>query len=167
MQLVDTRRSERRALTGVGVQLSPWSLQAGQVPDSLPYGGEPGSLPGSATCENLTPVGQRPAKPHTLRQPGATPGPATDGRVRKLEKRPGREPGEFVGSTPTSANFGPVVQRHDTSPTCWGRWFNSIRDHCWFFGLWRYSSYKKISRLSSKEPVTARASHWRGQEFFS
>jgi hypothetical protein len=72
------------------------------VRDSLPYGGEPGSLPGSATFENLTPVGQRPAKPHTLRPPGATPGPATDDRVRKLEKRPGREPGEFVGSTPTS-----------------------------------------------------------------
>ena len=50
------------------------------------------------------------------------------GRVRKQEKRPGREPGDFVGSTPTSVIFGPVVQRHDTSPTCWRRWFNSIRD---------------------------------------
>ena len=75
VQLVDTRRSERRARTGLGVRLSPWSLesqakmlshndnftgasdssnetpaavQAGQVPDSLSYGGEPGSLPGSA-----------------------------------------------------------------------------------------------------------------------
>jgi hypothetical protein len=35
VQLVDTRRSERRALTGLGVQLSPWSLQAGQVSDWL------------------------------------------------------------------------------------------------------------------------------------
>ena len=35
VQLVDTRRSERRALRGLGVRLSPWSLQVGQVSDSL------------------------------------------------------------------------------------------------------------------------------------
>lgn len=33
--LADTRRSERRARMGVGVQISPWSLQTGQVPDRL------------------------------------------------------------------------------------------------------------------------------------
>ena len=87
--------------------------------------------------------------------------------------RQGRRPTGFhkagmPGSLPGSANeIDPVVKRHDTSTTCWGRWFNSIRDYCWFFGLWRYSSYKKISRLSSKEPVTAKASQVGGQEFFS
>ena len=52
-------------------------------------------------------MGQRPARSHKPRRPGATPGLATDDRVRKLEKRPGREPGEFVGSTPTSVTSIP------------------------------------------------------------
>ena len=50
----------------------------------------------------MTQVGQCPVEPHKLQPPGATPGPATYSRVRNLEKRPGREPGDFVGSTPTS-----------------------------------------------------------------
>ncbi len=47
----DMRRSERRAIHGVGVQLSPWLLKLR--------------------------VGQRPLEPHKLDEPGATPGPAT------------------------------------------------------------------------------------------
>ncbi len=89
------------------------------------------------------------------------------GRVRKQEKRPGREPGDFVGSNPTSVSFGPVLKRKDTSPTCWRRWFNSIRDHCWFFGLWRYLSYKKISRLSLEGTCHCEGLASRGQELFS
>lgn len=80
VQLVDTRCSERRALRGLGVQISPWS--------SLFF------------CRR----GRRPTGFHKAGTPGSLPGPAIDvmGRVRKLEKRPGREPGDFVGSTPTS-----------------------------------------------------------------
>jgi hypothetical protein len=49
---------------------------------------------------------------HKPEPPGATPGPATfSGRVRKSEKRSRRGRGDFVGSTPTSVNNGPVVQR--------------------------------------------------------
>lgn len=56
----------------------------------------------SALQQILTQVGQCPVKAHNLRPPGATPGPATVyDRVRKQEKRSGREPDDFVGSTPT------------------------------------------------------------------
>ena len=58
------------------------------------------------------------------------------GRVRKLEKRPGREPGDFVGSTPTSVTRPPtrgqqghVVQREDASMACWRSGFESRRVH--------------------------------------
>ncbi len=34
----------------------------------------------------------------------------------------------WVRLPPRSLNKDPVVQWHDTSPTCWRRWFNSIRD---------------------------------------
>ena len=133
VQLVDTRRSERRAHTGLGVRLSPWSLEMrcrrGWRQTGFHKAGVPVRFRGLQLKLILTQVGQCPVKAHNLRQPGATPGPATCGRVRKLEKRPAREAGDFVGSTPTSATCGPVVKRHDTSPTCWKRWFNSIRDH--------------------------------------
>jgi hypothetical protein len=56
VQLVDTRRSERRALTGLGVRLSPWSLESQQQTKQ---------------------GGQCPVEPHKLQVPGATPGPAT------------------------------------------------------------------------------------------
>ena len=59
---------------------------------------------------SLTQVSQCSVEPHKLGPPGATPGPATFGRVRKLAKRRGREPRDFVGSTPTQAT-DPVVQR--------------------------------------------------------
>ena len=36
------------------------------------------------------------------------------GRVRKLAKRPGREPGDFVGSTPTSVI--PIPWSNGTTP---------------------------------------------------
>jgi hypothetical protein len=67
--MVDTRRSERRAFTGLGVRLSPWSLRSGL---------EPGFQHG--LIRRPTPVRIRP--------------PQLVGRVRKLAKRPGREPGE-------------------------------------------------------------------------
>ena len=56
----NTRRSERRALMGVGVRVSPWLLS-----------------------DESTRVSQCSVEPHKLRTPGATPGPATCGRVRK------------------------------------------------------------------------------------
>jgi hypothetical protein len=62
VQLVDTRRSERRALTGLGVRLSPWSLESHQQTKQ---------------------GGQCPVEPHKLQAPGATPGPATGRRQRK------------------------------------------------------------------------------------
>ena len=54
-------------LHGVGVRVSPWSL-------------------------NLTQASQCSAEFHKLSPSGATPEPATYGRVRKLAKRRGREP---------------------------------------------------------------------------
>ena len=47
------------------------------------------------------------AEPHKLGRLGATPGPAIQsvGRVRKLAKRLGREPGDFAGSTPVSTTL--------------------------------------------------------------
>jgi hypothetical protein len=52
MELVDMRRSERRALSGVGVRLSPWSLRSTQA-------------------------SQRSSGPHKPGPSGATPEPAT------------------------------------------------------------------------------------------
>jgi hypothetical protein len=49
VELADTRRSERRALTGVGVRLSPWSLRSG-----LEFGFQHGLI------SRLTPVRIRP-----------------------------------------------------------------------------------------------------------
>jgi hypothetical protein len=56
---------------------------------------------------DMTQVSQCSAGPHKPGPPGATPGPAIckndiHGRVRKQAKRRGREPRDFVGSTPTS-----------------------------------------------------------------
>src|SRR5438132_1658195 len=68
VELEDTRRSERRAVTGVGVRLSPWSLRSG-----LESGFQHGLI------SRRAPVRIRP--------------PQLDGRVRKPAKRPGREPG--------------------------------------------------------------------------
>jgi hypothetical protein len=59
----------------------------------------------------LTRVGWCPAEFHMLSRPGSTPGPAIFDRVRKLAKRRGREPRDFVGSTPTSVTCDRVVQR--------------------------------------------------------
>ena len=67
-------------------------------------------------------MSQRSTEPHKLGRPGATPGPAIYfvGRVRKPEKRLGREPSDFAGSTPVSTTLfvDRVVQRlrhlHDT-----------------------------------------------------
>src|SRR4051812_36988679 len=42
-------------------------------------------------------------------------------------------------------SIGPVVQRHDTSPTCWKRWFNSIRDH-FLIGLQVYWWHAAVVR---------------------
>ena len=53
VQLVDTRCSERRALTGLGVRLSPWSLvmrcRRGWRPTGSHKAGLHGSIPGPAT----------------------------------------------------------------------------------------------------------------------
>jgi hypothetical protein len=78
VQLVDTRRSERRARTGLGVRLSPWSLRERltarfkqKAPSPRPSLGGPGE--GGVTTQG----GQCPVEPHKLQAPGATPGPAT------------------------------------------------------------------------------------------
>ena len=87
MEPADTRRSERRAVNGVGVRLSPWSLRSGL---------EPGCQHG--LISRMTPVRIRP--------------PQLDGRVRKSAKRPGREPGERLWVRfPPRLLDGPVVQR--------------------------------------------------------
>ena len=57
VELADTRRSERRALRGVGVRLSPWSLNGSRL--------------------SMTQVSQCSAEPHKLGPSGATPEPAT------------------------------------------------------------------------------------------
>lgn len=52
-ELADARRSERRARSGVGVQLSPWLLQhcrCGRRPVGFHKLDLPGSIPGPATC---------------------------------------------------------------------------------------------------------------------
>ena len=96
VELADTRRSERRA--------------ARHGSSTLPLVTDVDG-PGRQTQ-----VSQCSAGPHKPGPPGATPGPAIckhdiHGRVRKQAKRRGREPRDFVGSTPTSATRDPVVQR--------------------------------------------------------
>src|SRR6516165_5479876 len=87
VKLVDTRRSDRRAINGMGVRLSPWSLRSG-----LESGFQRGLI------SRTTPVQIRP--------------PQLDGRVRKSAKRPGREPGESLWVRfPPRLLFDPVVQR--------------------------------------------------------
>src|SRR5262249_45355068 len=86
------RSSEGRARKGVGVQLSPWSLHCrlGRCLTDSHKVGVPGSIPGPATPSA---GGPGPAGAHNSGELGATPRPATaSGRVRKLAKRPGREP---------------------------------------------------------------------------
>ena len=80
---------------------------------------------------HLTPVGQRPAEPHTLRPPGATPGPAIlNDRVRKLRQSDQVESLVilWVRLPPRSLKI-PWSNGDDTCVTCRRRWFNSIRDH--------------------------------------
>jgi hypothetical protein len=67
VQLVDTRRSERRAHTGLGVRLSPWSLERQRN-------------------EQIQQGGQCPVEPHKLQVPGATPGPATNPRSTEVTR---------------------------------------------------------------------------------
>src|SRR5262245_1374123 len=78
VQLVDTRRSERRAHSGLGVRLSPWSLEMrcrrGWRPTGFHKAGVPVRFRGLQLKSILTQVGQCPAK---ARRQGATPGPAT------------------------------------------------------------------------------------------
>jgi hypothetical protein len=114
VQLVDTRRSERRACSGLGVRLSPWSFdircRRGWRPTGSHKAGRPVRFRGLQLTQTLTQVGQRPVKAHTLRLPGATPGPATSWPSTQTGKaadhrhsRRCPEPGDFVGSTPNSA----------------------------------------------------------------
>ena len=81
------RRSERRAVTGMGVRLFPWSLGAG------------------LTQFTLTQADQCPAGPHKPSSSGATPEPATclQPSTQILAKRSGREPDDFASSTLASA----------------------------------------------------------------
>ena len=121
-------------------QLSTFKFQlkcrCGRCPAGSHKASLPGSIPGPATetrhrgwasaQRGLISLDGRVRHPDTR-----TPGPATliDGRVRKPPaKRPARESGDFVGSTPPRLLTGPVVQRQGASPTCWQRWFDSIRD---------------------------------------
>jgi hypothetical protein len=133
VQLVDTRRSERRARAGLGVRLSPWSLGMWCRRGWRPIGFHKAGVPVRFRGLQLNLIRRRWASARRRLITFACQVQLLDlplhGRVRKREKRPVRETGDSVGSTPTSATCGPVVKRHDTSPTCWRRWFNSIRDH--------------------------------------
>ena len=73
-------------LHGVGVRVSPWSL-------------------------NLTQASQCSAEFHKLSPSGATPEPATYGRVRKLAKRRGREPRVCEFDSHSGHSIDPVVQQ--------------------------------------------------------
>ncbi len=97
-QLVDARRSERRALRDweFDSPLGHWTLQARQVPNGLSYGRCARFDTGACNSR----VGQCSAGFHKPGSPGATPGPATtgyanwhSGEVESLVP---------VGSTPTS-----------------------------------------------------------------
>ena len=89
VELADTRRSERRAARHGSSTLPLVTDRRRHRPI------------------DMTQVSQCSAGPHKPGPPGATPGPAIckndiHGRVRKQAKRRGREPRDFVGSTPTS-----------------------------------------------------------------
>jgi hypothetical protein len=92
--------------SGVGVRFSPWSLRSGL---------EPGFQHG--LISRSTPVRIRPPQFH--------------GRVRKVEKRPGREPGESlrVRFPPRLLLMIPLSSGKDSWPTSRQRWFESIRDY--------------------------------------
>ena len=83
VQLVDTRRSERRAHSGLGVRLSPWSFvihcRRGWRPTGSHKAGHSVQFRGLQLGLQAitTQVGQRSVKAHNLRQSGATPEPAT------------------------------------------------------------------------------------------
>ena len=125
-------------ISGLGVQLSSWSLQVGRRTTDSHKAGLPGSSPGPATVNRQ----RRWARPSgasyapTVRCDtwtghfGARGKRRQEGRVRKH-----RQSGQveslvnlWVQLPPRSLLCGPVVQWHDNSPTCWRRWFNSIRD---------------------------------------
>ena len=86
----------------MGVQVSPWSLflQAGRCPADPHKVRAPGSIPGPAT------TGRASARPRFMASVGQVRllGPALAAEYANPEKRPSREGGDFVGSTPTSAN---------------------------------------------------------------
>jgi hypothetical protein len=98
-----TREVQSLVPSGVGVQLSPWSLSQ----DGLEFGSSAVSYavrrrfdPGS--CDSSR-VGQCSAVAHNHSRSGATPEPGTcSAEYANPVKRSGREPGDFVGSTPTS-----------------------------------------------------------------
>ena len=115
VQLVDTRRSERRALAGLGVRLSPWSMGVKSGELRVRRRREPLlALDTQLLSHNFpsTQVDQSPAGSHKPGLSGATPEPAIETLMspsgvsrpstQTSAKRPGREPGDFVGSTPTS-----------------------------------------------------------------
>jgi hypothetical protein len=141
---------------GVGVQLSPWSLicRLGRCLTDSHKVGVPGSIPGPATS---TAGGRGPAGVYFPGELGATPRPATaSGRVRKLAKRPGREPvilwvrlpprllqrsrGPAAktpgphpgndGSSPSGITEGLLVQRQDTGFARRESGFKSPAVHC-------------------------------------
>ena len=93
VQLEDTRRSERRARKGLGVQISPWSLlglQARQVPNWLraPSEGWSGRCArfDTGACNLETCCGWASAQPGliSLDRRVRPPDPPLDDRVRKL-----------------------------------------------------------------------------------
>ena len=110
VELVDTRRSERRAaLAALGVRISPWSLthcRRGRCPTDSHEIGVPGSIPGPATC-----CGWASAPPGLI---------SLDGRVRPPDPPLATgyanwHSGEVeslvpVGSSPTPVTEDPVVQ---------------------------------------------------------
>ena len=103
---------------GVRVRLSPSSLycRPGRCLTGRHEAGVPGSIPGSATCGWAS--AQRSLMSFACRV--RLPDPLlTDGRVRKQAKRRGREPRDFVGSTPTLVtDMIPWSNGEDACVTC-------------------------------------------------
>lgn len=91
VQLADTRRSERRARTGLGVQLSPWSIsvESRELRDKSHKKARTSSLALDSYHSSLnfptTQVDQSPTGSHKPGSSGATPEPAIEEGVGSQE----------------------------------------------------------------------------------
>lgn len=123
VQLVDTRRSERRAHSGLGVRLSPWSLAMRCRRGWRPTGFHKAGVPVRFRGLQLKQPRRRWASAQRRLITFA-------GQVRLLDLPLTAEyaiwkSGQFERLVILSVRLrlrpldDPVVKRHDTSPTCW------------------------------------------------